>query len=387
MCKEDSMNTEKRVPRKRWIILIPVLFFANLMSFMTRQVISIALVGGMQDAIGMAASMVGFVSGITSIGVMILSVPAGTLAQKGKIKWAISAAILTWSICTFLCGYVTRDIHLVILRFILGVAEGMVIPGVTTLIPYWFPEEKGERARASSAFMSATGIATLLVSPIAGVLIQLYDWRVMFRILGLISALAFVLWTVFVQERPEKAKWLPTEECRWITETIVREREISRANMNHSSVGKKAGVRDLLRNKYVWVLSIYGFCMAAGQFGYSLWVPSYIKEITGTNAAITSFINVLPSFCVLLGLWFFTFVNPFFKSKRTPLLLSAFLFGAAFFVAMAIGMRGGVVLAIIMICLVHFFFQAYMPSYYTIPSLILPPEIEGTARGTMNMVA
>jgi len=193
---------------------------------MDRTIISIALPGGMMKDMALSATIAGLASGIFALGTLFLQVPAGQMAQKGKVKPFITVAIIIWSICSALTGLVHKPWELLTVRFILGLAEGTLTPAIMTLITYWFPDKNGERSKATSFFFTAVSSAAILSGPLGGAIIALSNWRVMFVILGVISFLTAVVWIIFVKERPEQAKWLSKDEREYIVNTINEEREL-----------------------------------------------------------------------------------------------------------------------------------------------------------------
>jgi MFS family permease len=372
-----------RIPKKRWLYLLPVFFLVNFFGFMDRTIISIALPGGMMKDLALSATVAGLASGIFALGALFLQIPAGQMAQKGRVKPFVAVAIIVWSICSALTGLVHKPWELLTVRFILGLAEGALSPAIMTLITYWFPDKDGERSRATSFFFTAVSGAAVLSGPLGGALIAFSNWRVMFVILGVISFLTAVVWIIFVKERPEQAQWLSKEERDYIVNTINEERELVKlANKNQNVTGDKLQLGLLLRNKYVWIICIIGFCVNLGQFGFSMWMPMMIQSITHSGILAVGFLSVIPNIAAVIGLWVWTLIATRVKDRRLTTGLPLLLFG----IALILGTftTGNPVVGILMICVVAFFLQGHMPSYYTIPSLVLVKELDGAARGMMG---
>ncbi|MCH5139019.1 MFS transporter, partial [Clostridiaceae bacterium UIB06] len=79
-------NSSTKIPGARWLYIMPVCFITTFFYFIDRNIISIALPGGLQKGLALNSTMAGLVAGVFSIGVLFLSVPAGQLAQKGRVK-------------------------------------------------------------------------------------------------------------------------------------------------------------------------------------------------------------------------------------------------------------------------------------------------------------
>lgn len=378
----------KNIPSRRWWILIPVLFLTNLFCAMDRSVISVALVGTMRQELALNATMVGFVTGIVSIGLMILCVPGGQFAQKGNIKKFLGICIAGWSICSIATAFVTNTHELAIVRFLLGFTEGAVSPGISTLITFWFPDKNGERNRATSAYFTSSAMAQICMGPIAGTILFYYDWHVLFIVLGVASLVTLVLWQMFVYDRPSQAKWLSIEERDYIESTIREERERAK-ELAGSGAGavkdEKFRLGVLLRNKYVWCFMGIGFFVNIGQNGFGMWMPTIIGNLTKANIMDIGLISALPNIFVLTGLWGWSFITSKIKSRRLTTAVPLFLFSIAMVLPTMVGNELSVAGNIALLCFIASFIQAWMPSFYTLPSLVLVKELDGQTRGLMAL--
>lgn len=215
---------ESKIPKLRWFYFLPVLFLMCFFSFVSNSLLSIALPGGMMKDLGFAASVAGLAGGVAGIGGMILQISGGHIAQKGKLRKFLGFSTICWSVITILQGFVTNGWQLIVLRFLLGVAEGAIVPGIMTLLPYWFPEKDGERSRAIAVVFTASGIAATLTGPIGGFLISMFNWQMMFMILGVISLIIGGIWFAVMYDRPEQARWLSKEEKEYILQPFKRNR-------------------------------------------------------------------------------------------------------------------------------------------------------------------
>ncbi|AKA68769.1 MFS transporter [Clostridium scatologenes] len=377
-------TSTKKIPGARWIYILPVCFITTFFYFIDRQIISIALPGGLQNGLALNSTMAGLVAGVFSIGVLFLSVPAGQLAQKGKVKKFVSICIAGWSIFTILTGFVQTGWQLVAVRFVIGFFEGAFSPAITTIFTFWFPDKDGERNRANSTYFTAISIAAVSMGPIGGTLIQFYGWRSLFIILGLLSLVGCALWHFFIFDRPEQAKWLSKEEREYIEATIQQEREEAKKVAGNVEVkSEKLPLGLLLRNKYVWSLCIVGFTVNIGQFGYTIWMPTMIKAITKTNILNVGFISIIPNIFTVIGLWAWTYIATKVKNRRLTTGLPLVMFAVSLLIANFAGGTLTPVAEIALLCLVSIFVQGHMPSYYSIPSLVLVKELDGPARGMM----
>lgn len=374
--------TSKTIPKARWFYLLPVFFLVNFFGFMDRQVISFALPGGMMSDLGLTATIAGLSSGIFAAGALFLQVTAGQKATKGKVKNFVTFSIIAWSICSLLTGFVQNEWQLLTVRFMLGIFEGVLSPAVVTLMTFWFPDKNGERAKANSFFFTSVSAAGICTGPLSGTILAFSNWRVLFMILCFVGLVTAILWAIFVSERPETAKWLSKEERDYIETALNEEREVVKQRNSIKLMNDKLPLYMLLGNKYVWILGIIGFCVNIGQFGFSMWMPVMIQNLGIKNMAVIGWVCVLPNVVVLLGLWVWTFLTTKVKDRRLTTGIPILLLG--FFLVLSTFVSGNIFIGMTMICLTSFFILGHMPSFYTLPSLLLVQELDGTARGLIG---
>ena len=151
------------IPRQRWLRIIPPILIACIISYMDRVNIAFAMPGGMDEELGITATMAGLAGGIFFIGYLFLQVPGGKIAVHGSGKKFIGWSLVAWAVISVLTGLVTNQYQLLVLRFLLGVAEGGMLPVVLTMISNWFPD--AERGRANAIVIMFVPIATSPIVP------------------------------------------------------------------------------------------------------------------------------------------------------------------------------------------------------------------------------
>lgn len=165
-----SIEIEKPTTRGRWLHIIPATILVYIVAYMDRTNIAIGIAGGMDEDLGMTASFAGLVAGIFFIGYIFLQIPGGQIAERLSAKKLIAWTIVAWGGFALLTGFVQTPTQLLIIRFVLGVAEGAVYPAILALIGHWFPNE--ERARAIAYFQMNLAVASIITGPLSGCLLK-----------------------------------------------------------------------------------------------------------------------------------------------------------------------------------------------------------------------
>src|ERR1700744_1124246 len=212
----------KPIPRQRWLRIIPAALLMYTISFINRTNISLAL-PAISHALRLNSDQAGQVAGIFFWGYLLLQIPGGYIAERWSAKWLVSIALAAWGLCAIGCG-LAQDWHqLALMRALLGVAEGSVYPATLVLISHWFP--RGERARANGFWNLCLPVAIVVSSPLSGWILDQWNWRVMLVASGVVPFLWLILWVIFIEDSPKKAKWLSPAEKDYLNRTLDAEKQ------------------------------------------------------------------------------------------------------------------------------------------------------------------
>ena len=134
----STVESASQVGRMRWKRLIPVAIVVYIISFMDRTNIGFAL-NGLHKDLGIDAAQQGLAAGIFFIGYVSLQITGGHLAEHWSAKKFVGIMVLVWGVFAVLSGFVQSFWQLLLIRFLLGVAEAGIWPAILVLISHWFP--------------------------------------------------------------------------------------------------------------------------------------------------------------------------------------------------------------------------------------------------------
>lgn len=367
---------QNTIPGTRWFRVIVPILIACIMSFMDRVNISFALPGGMETDLAMSSQMAGVVSGIFFIGYLFLQVPGGHIAVRGSGKRFIAYSLIAWAVVSVATGFVTNHYQLLILRFILGISEGGMLPVVLTMISNWFPEK--ELGRANAFVMMFAPLGGMVTAPVSGAIIAILDWRWLFIIEGLLSVVVLVFWWFMISDRPGEARWLPAAEREYLLRELARE-QAERRKLNPVS---NAPLKEVFRNKGLMKLVVLNFFYQTGDYGYTLWLPTIIKNLTGASIGNVGMLTVLPFIATLLGIYSISYLSDKTGKRRQWVMISLFCFAASLLASVIL--RQNIIAAYIALICCGFFLKAATSPFWSIPGRIASAEAAGSARGVIN---
>ena len=363
------------IPRQRWLRIIPPILIACIISYMDRVNIAFAMPGGMDEELGISATMAGLAGGIFFIGYLFLQVPGGKIAVHGSGKKFIGWSLVAWAVISVLTGLVTHQYQLLVLRFLLGVAEGGMLPVVLTMISNWFPD--AERGRANAIVIMFVPIAGIITAPLSGWIITALDWRWLFIIEGLMSVVVLVLWAFTVYDRPQEARWISEAEKNYLVKTLAAE-QLAIAGKEV----KNASLSAVLSDKTMWQLIALNFFYQTGIYGYTLWLPTILKELTHTSIGQVGMLAILPYIGAIAGMFLFSSLSD--RTGKRKLFVSLPLIGFALCMFLSVALKANTWLAYAALVGCGFFLQSAAGVFWTIPARLFSAEMAGGARGVIN---
>jgi sugar phosphate permease len=301
-----ELTDNQEIGRTRWLHIIPVVFLAYTISFLDRVNIGMAMPSMAAD-LQLSPSQQGFVAGVFFWGYMPCFLACGWLSLRFGAKRVVMTALLSWGLFSMATGLAGNFHQLVVLRFLLGMAEGPLWTALLMLLSQWFA--KSERGRAIGLWNLSMPVGAILSGPLSGFVLQYSDWHWMFLIGGLPAWIWAVVWWRTIPEDRDHAKWLPDDERRRLAAALAQEGAERASRV-------KPDWRGMLREPSVWLL-LGATCFNNMMFyGFSLWLPTVLKAATGMNIASIGLLNAIPYVAAGIGVVVCTRSSDFRKERR-----------------------------------------------------------------------
>jgi MFS family permease len=367
--------TSNSAPQERWLRIIPIALLMYTISFINRTNISLALPAISQD-LHLSASQAGGVAGIFFWGYLLLQIPGGYIAERWGAKRLIAVMLAGWGLCAIGCGLAQNWQQLVVMRFLLGVSEGAVYPATLVLLSHWFP--RGERARANGFWNLCLPLAVVFSSPLSGWILDQWDWRVMLIASGVVPFVWLVLWVIFIEDSPSKAKWISPAEREYLERTLASEHEV------RFPAGRDAYLQTLLQSQVLVMVGIY-FCFIFGTVGMLFWLPTVLaRSVQGSNFLI-SVLYVVPFIVSAIAMVGNSLHSDKARERRVHAAIP--LFGGGIFLLAAVAAIGvSPLLAYFFLSLAGVGLFGPLGPFWSIPSETLPKKTVGSAIGLINAV-
>lgn len=356
---------------------MPFLGILYLIAYIDRQNVSFAKLQ-MVDALSMSEYAYGLGASLFFIGYFIFEVPSNLFLERfGASRW-FARIMVSWGAVTIALAFTQSPTMFYILRFLLGVCEAGFFPGVLYLLTLWFP--KDYRGRMVGLFMIFSAFANAVGAPIGGTLLDLdgllglAGWEWVFMATGIPAVIAGIVTLFYLDDTPDKARFLTDDEKRWLRERLAEE---------NATMEKQAdnGFKALI-NPRVLLLSVcyVGFPLAA--YGLSYWLPTIVKGF-GVSNTTNGLINVIPWLVVAVALW----VNPAIADRRKS--KTPYIVGPAFIGAICLALSVLVsqpVVQFAFLCIAAAGIFAGQPVFWSLPSRFLKGAGAAAGLAAINSV-
>ena len=302
---------ERTTLRKVYARLLPVTLLIYFLCYIDRINVGFAALT-MNKAIGLDPATYGFAASAFFWGYCLFEVPSNIVLEKVGARLWLARIMVTWGLLSGATALCTGPWSFMIVRFLLGVAEAGLYPGVLLFLSYWFPNH--HRARIFAGFTLALPVAVAAGAPMSTALLELdgiggiAGWKWMFLAEAAPTVLIGCLLPFILTNRPSEARWLDDDERDWLSRTLARERQQIEARGT-------IGLLESFRNPRVLLLALNFFGIVAASLGLLLFLPQIIKEMGLTNMQV-GWVSSIPYVCGSISMVVWGWVSDRMQERR-----------------------------------------------------------------------
>ncbi|WP_287931893.1 MFS transporter [Arthrobacter sp.] len=372
----------KSAVHKATFRLMPMLVILYVVAFLDRTNVGFAE-AALQTDKGVSAGAYALGAGIFFIGYAIFEIPSNLMLKKVGAKIWLARIGITWGIVAASFAFVQGENSFVALRFLLGVTEAGLFPGIIMYLAEWFPNK--HRVKMFAIFYLAQPFSQLIGSPMSGGLINIGDkipgvhgWQVMFFIEGLLAVIAGVAAFFLLINGPSKAKFLSQEEKDALTAAMAQEDALRKES-------GPSGVFAAMANGKVWYFTIIYFCLQIAVYGVTFYLPQQVAQLTGQKVGFT--VGLLAAVPWFFGMFACYFIGKYASTIIRRRVLGTWLFvstGLCIFGSAWAGANGLPALGIIFITLAVCSFLSIGPIAWSYPTAFLTGTAAAAGIGLIN---
>jgi MFS transporter, ACS family, tartrate transporter len=250
------------------------------------------------------------------------------------------------------------------MRFLLGLAEAGLFPGMILFFTYWFPS--WHRARIMAGFTVALPLAVAAGAPLSTALLELNGvlgiagWKWMFIAEAVPTILVGIFFLFFVTDRPVQARWLSADERDWLVATLDEERKLIEAE-------RKISLWQSFWEPKVLILTLNYFGIVTASLGLLLFLPQMVKQLGLTNMQV-GWVSMIPYVFGALSMLVWGWLSDRMGERRWNLFWACMVAAVGLMIA---GMTVGTAWAVVGMTIATIGLYGSKGPFWTMPSMIL----------------
>lgn len=313
---EVDTVVRKSAYRKIAFRLMPFLMLCYFCAYLDRVNVGFAKLQMMSD-LQFSEAVYGLGAGIFFIGYFLCEVPSNIVLHKvGARRW-IARIMITWGILSGCFAFVQTEWQFYALRFLLGVAEAGLAPGLLLYLTYWFPSYR--RARMTVLWFIAIPISGMIGGPLSGLIMDRmsgvhgwFGWQWMFLIEAIPTVFVGLLVLAVLKDSVQDANWLTQDEKNLVKQELAQDNQHKEGH---------ASVKDFIADKRLWLLAGIYFCVVMGQYAITFWLPTLIRNSGISDNWHIGLLTSLPYMCAIVVMILAGRSGDHFQERRWHLII------------------------------------------------------------------
>ncbi|MEX5739594.1 MFS transporter [Acinetobacter baumannii] len=313
---EVDTTIRKSAYRKIAFRLMPFLMLCYFCAYLDRVNVGFAKLQMMSD-LYFSEAVYGLGAGIFFIGYFLCEVPSNIVLHKvGARRW-IARIMITWGILSGCFAFVQTEWQFYTLRFLLGVAEAGLAPGLLLYLTYWFPSYR--RARMTVLWFIAIPISGMIGGPLSGLIMDRmsgvhgwFGWQWMFVIEAIPTVLVGLLVLAVLKDSVQDANWLTQDEKNLVKQELAQDNQHKEGH---------ASVKEFIADKRLWLLAGIYFCVVMGQYAITFWLPTLIRNSGISDNWHIGLLTSLPYMCAIVVMILAGRSGDHFQERRWHLII------------------------------------------------------------------
>jgi MFS transporter, ACS family, tartrate transporter len=373
-----ARTLEQTTMRKVYWRLLPFAILTYFLCYLDRINVGFAALTMNKD-LGLDAAVYGMAAGAFFWGYFLFQVPSNIILEKVGARLWIARIMVTWGLISGATAFCVGPWSFMAVRFLLGLAEAGLFPGLVLFFTYWFPD--WHRARIISGFMLALPIAVATGAPLSTALLELNGlwglagWKWMYIAEATPTVLLGIAVLFYVTDRPAEARWLSDEERAWLTSTIADER-------HRIETRRKVSLWQSFWDPKVLLLSLTHFGIVTASIGMLLFLPQMVKQLGLTNMQV-GWASMIPYICGAISMMAWGWISDRMGERQWNLCLSCILASVGLIIA---GLFVGTSWAVVGMSIAAMGFYGSKGPFWSMPSMFLTGTAAASGIAWINSV-
>lgn len=262
-----------------------------------------------------------------------------------------------WALLMAVMGYTHSYSTMIVLRILLGIAEGPLFSLAFAVIRNTFPQRL--QARATMMWLLGTPLGAAIGFPVSLYILSHWGWQGTFHAMALLT--------------------LPVIALAWFGLRGVTLTAHGAARL--SSVARSEARRTLIRNPHFWIICIFNIAFLTYLWGMNGWLPGYLIKGKGIDLEQAGWISSLPFIAMLAGEVIGAWLSDRYDQRALACFIS--LAGAALGLGLVMNLHSPLAVIAAM-SLSTFMWGAGAPNVFALLAKATESGVSATAGGIFN---
>ena len=364
MTLDSASTVRSSAYRKTAWRLMPFLMLCYLCAYLDRVNVGFAKLQMMSD-LSLSETVYGLGAGVFFLGYFLCEVPSNLILHKvGARRW-IARIMISWGIISALFAFVETAWQFYTLRFLLGIAEAGLAPGLLLYLTYWFPSYR--RAKMTVLWFIAIPLSGMIGGPLSGWIMTEFagfqgwaGWQWMFVLEAIPTVIVGLMVLAYLKDGVQQATWLTDEEKALVSKELA---EDNSQKVTHASVA------EFLRDRRLWILAGIYFCVVMGQYAITFWLPTLIRNAGVADTMHIGLLTSLPYMCAIVAMVFMGRSGDKHQERRWHLVGP--MIAGALGLTLAALFGGNLVLSVLSLCLAAAGVLSASSLFWMLPTTLL----------------
>ncbi|KAF4979266.1 hypothetical protein FZEAL_4511 [Fusarium zealandicum] len=292
-------KAERRLRTKIDLMIMPTICLLYLFCFIDRANIGNARIAGMDKDLGMKGFDYNAALSMFYVSYIIFELPSNIVCKLMGPGWFLPLLTVLFGVCSIGTGFVTTVPQMMGVRFLLGLFEAGMLPGIAYYLSRWY--RRSELTFRLGLYLVSGPLAGAFGALLASGILRLdrfgsvSGWRMIFVIEGVITVGLGLIGFFTMTDRPETARWL-TEAEKKLSEERVRSERVGQTKVLDTIDKKKLilGIWNPVTISTAWV---FLFCNVTVQ-GLGFFLPTIVRSIYTDYTVIQQQLYTVPPYVV-----------------------------------------------------------------------------------------
>jgi MFS family permease len=258
-----------------------------------------ARLAGFEKDLGLVGNDYNIILSIFYVSYSIFEIPATLTCKWMGPGWFLPLTTTLFGLVSVCTGFVHNKSQALGVRFVLGICEAGLMPGVAYYLSRWY--RRAELAFRLAMYMVMAPLAGAFGGLLASAILKLdhfgimTSWRTLFGVEGLVTIALGLVAFLTLTDRPETARWLDEDEKRMAVARVAME------HVSHAAVSDRIDRAKIIRgitNPVTLSTAIIFLFNNITVLGVSFFMPTIVATIYPNTSSIHQQLLSVPPYVV-----------------------------------------------------------------------------------------